>query len=177
MRLHHFGLLFTAVVLCTSCASMKPVAFSDGSPKLNPVEFFGGETHSTGVIENAKGLPTMRITTQTKGKVQDGVLYIEQDLFPEGQKKNHRSWKLKQIDENLVEATSNDMYGTARGLLYGNHFMWTYRMKLVNRKFIRHARMQQDMYLMPDGETLIIRSVIRKFGITVAQITEQFKKK
>jgi hypothetical protein len=32
------------------------------------------------------------------------------------------------------------------------------------------------MYLMPDGKTLIIRSVVRKFGFVVAQITEQFVK-
>jgi hypothetical protein len=34
----------------------------------------------------------------------------------------------------------------------------------------------QHMYLMGDGKTLIIRSVFRKFGFIVTEITEQFHK-
>jgi hypothetical protein len=34
----------------------------------------------------------------------------------------------------------------------------------------------QYVYLLPDGKTLIIRSVTRKFGFVLAQITEQFEK-
>ena len=36
--------------------------------------------------------------------------------------------------------------------------------------------MSQFMYVMPDGKTMIIRSVLRKFGIVIVQITEQFVK-
>lgn len=155
---------------------MKATSFSNGVPKLEPVDFFGKRTRSTGVLENKFGKPTARITTATEGHLKDGILYIEQDLNPEGGKKNHRSWQLRRVDEHHLEATATDIDGTARGLLYGNTFAWTFRLKLADRKFIRHVRMQQNMYLMPDGKTLIIRSVIRKFGIIVMQITEQFEK-
>ncbi len=176
MRINFFIAFISALVLFTSCASMKPVAYEKGEPKLEPVSFFGNRTRSAGVLENHRGKPTARITTETKGNLKDGILYIEQDLFPEGKKKNHRSWQLRMLDEHHVEAKANDIDGTARGLLYGNTFSWTFRLKIPNRKFIRHARMQQNMYLMPDGKTLLIRSVIRKFGIVVMQITEQFEK-
>lgn len=165
------------LLLFTSCASLNTANFLSETPKLDPVEFFGGSTTSKGVVENYKGKPIARITTTTEGSVKDGKLFIEQDLMTEGKKTNHRSWSLQQMDEHNVQANSTDMDGTAKGLLYGNTFSWTYRMKLQNRKFIRHVRMQQNMYLMPDGNSLIIRSVIRKFGFTVAQITEQFTKK
>ncbi len=36
--------------------------------------------------------------------------------------------------------------------------------------------MSQNMYVIPHGKTMIIRSVLRKFGFIVAQITEQFVK-
>ena len=155
---------------------MKPTAFENGEPKLDPVQFFGGRTRSTGVIENPGGTPTTRITTQTEGKIKDGILYIEQDLFTEGKKQTHRVFKLLQVDEHHVDATADDIVGTAHGLLYGNQFSWTFRRKMPGRKFIRHVRMSQNMYLMPGGETMIIRSVIRKFGFVLAQITEQFQK-
>lgn len=156
---------------------MKPAAFESGSDgKLEPQKFFIGHTRSTGVIENRKGKPTARITTETHGVLKDGVLTIEQDLNTEGGKTNHRSWKMRQIDAHHIEATATDIEGTARGLLYGNVFSWSFRLKLANRTFIRHLRMSQQMYLMPGGQTMIIRSVLSKFGITVVQITEQFRK-
>lgn len=155
---------------------MKPVAFEKSDVKLDPVNFFVGHTSSSGVLENHGGKPTARITTKTEGFLKDGILSIEQDLFPEGGKKNHRSWKLHQVDDHHVDATANDIDGTAHGLLYGNEFSWSFRLKVADRKIIRHVRMSQSMYLMPDGKTMIIRSVIRKFGIIVTQITEEFRK-
>ena len=155
---------------------MKPTAFADADKNLKPIDFFVGHTKSTGVVENKVGKPTVRIITETMGIRKDSIVSIEQDLLTEGGKKNHRSWKLKVIDDHHLDATSNDIDGTAHGLLYGNNFSWTYRMKLSQRQFIKHLRMSQNMYVMPDGKTMIIRSVLRKFGIVVAQITEQFVK-
>ena len=155
---------------------MKPIAFADADKTLKPIDFFIGNTRSTGVVENKIGKPTARIITETKGIRNDSIISIEQDLFTEGGKKNHRSWKLKVIDEHHLDATANDIYGTAHGQLYGNNFSWTFRLKLSQRKFIRHLRMSQNMYVMPDGKTMIIRSVLSKFGFVVAQITEQFEK-
>ena len=162
--------------LASGCASMKPADFEKGTASGDPVQFFAGHTRSSGVVENRGGKPTVRITTETTGIWKDSVLVIEQDLYPEGSKKNHRSWKLRRVDEHHVEATANDIDGTAKGLLYGNTVSWAFRLKLQNRKFIRHARMSQMFYLQPGGQTMIIRSVIRKFSFIVAQITEEFQK-
>jgi hypothetical protein len=176
MRTLH--LLFAAIIclFVISCSSLKPIAFINSEPKLDPVKFFGGNTHSSGVMESRSGKPSTPITTETHGTVKDGSLNIEQDLFPKGGKTNHRSWKLKQVDEHHVDATANDISGTAHGLLYGNYFSWTFRLKVSDRNLIKHVRMSQNMYLMPGGQTLIIRSIIRKFGIIVQEITEEFRK-
>lgn len=170
--------IFTISLLLfiSSCTSVKPAVFEKGNNSQDAIKFFIGKTSSDGVLENKNGKPTAHITTQTTGVLKDGIITIEQDLYPEGGKQNHRKWQLKQIDEHHVDATANDIEGTAHGLLYGNIFSWTFRLKLAERKFIKHARMSQNMYLMPDGQTMIIRSVIKKFGITVVQITEQFRK-
>ena len=176
MRIISLVITISSLLSLAGCATMKPTAFENGEPKLDPVKFFGGRTRSTGVVESRGGKPTTRITTKTVGSISNGILSIEQDLHPEGQKANYRVFKLVQVDAHHVDATADDIAGTAHGLLYGNQFSWTFRRKLSNRKLIRHVRMSQNMYLMPDGETMIIRSVIRKYGIVLAQITEQFEK-
>lgn len=175
MRIRFFSFLIICTII-SGCSTLKPTAFNDVKPKLDPVKFFVGQTHSSGVMEAHSGKPTTRITTETQGIYKDGVVNIEQELYPEGGKKNHRSWKLRQVDEHHAEATANDITGAAHGFLYGNYFTWTFRLKQSDRGLVKHVRMTQQMYLMPDGQTLIIRSIIRKFGIIVQEITEQFRK-
>ena len=164
------------IIIAGGCSSLKPESFKSTQPKLDPVKFFGGHTHSSGVLESKSGKPSTRITTNTTGVFSDGILKIEQDLFPENGKKNHRSFNLKITDANHVEGTGSDISGIAHGFLYGNYFTWTFRLKIANKGLVQHVTMTQFMYLMPDGKTMIIRSVIRKFGIIVKQITEQFHK-
>jgi len=176
MRILQFLLLTGMLFYISGCASMKPADFEKGYTNSDPVKFFIGKTHSDGVVENSEGKPTIRIKTETIGVLNNSLIKIQQDLFTDGGKKNHRSWQLRQVDEHHVDATANDIDGTAHGLLYGNNFSWTFRLKLPQRKFIKHLRMSQNMYLMPNGNTMIIRSVLRKFGFIVVQITETFQK-
>ena len=158
------------------CSSLKPESFSSTTPVIDPIKFFGGHTHSAGVIESRSGKPSERITTQTAGVFANGILSMEQDLHSEDSKPTHRNFKFKIIDAHHVEATGSDITGTAHGELYGNYFTWSFRLKVADKGLVQHVNMTQCMYLMPDGKTLIIRSIIRKFGIIVKEITEQFHK-
>ncbi len=160
----------------TGCKTLKPESFDSSRPLLKPENFFVGHTKSSGLIETRGGKPSAQITTETQGTLKDGILYIEQDLMTKGKKKSHRSWKMYQTDAHHVTATANDIAGTARGKLYGNYFTWKFTLKLSPHNPIKRVKMSQTMYLQPDGQTLIIHSVLRKFGIVVAQITEEFKK-
>lgn len=167
--------LSTCFVLA-SCSSMKPGDFAHAEPKFNPISFFNGRTHSGGVMENRAGKPLRPIVTKTQGTLKNGTLSMEQDLMPEGQEANHRSWKLWKVDEHHFDATANDISGSVHGEVYGNYLSWQFRVKVAKHGLIKHVHMQQHMYLMPDGQTLLIRSIISKFGFTVQQVTERFKK-
>ncbi len=174
--MRYFYIPVLSILILSGCATLKPESFAKSLPVLDPVRFFGGHTHSAGVLEAPNGRPSERITTKTTGEFSNGILSIEQDLFPESSKQNHRSFKLKLIDANHVEGTGSDISGVARGKLYGNFFSWSFRLRIADKGLVQHVTMTQYMLLMPDGNTLIIRSVIRKFGIVVKQITEQFHK-
>ena len=165
-----------SLVILASCASLKPDSFSNTTSTTDPIKFFGGHTHSTGVIESPNGKPSERITTQTAGVFANGMLRMEQDLHSDDSKPTHRNFTFTIIDAHHVDATGSDIAGTAHGVLYGNYFTWSFRLKVANKGLIHHVNMTQHMYLMPDGKTLIIRSIIRKFGIIVKEITEQFYK-
>ena len=143
---------------------------------FDPIRFFSGHTHSEGYFEKRGGQPSQRITTETSGRMKDGVLYIEQDLKPEKGKPQHRSWQLRGGDGHTVSATANDIIGTAHGIIRGNMLQWSVHLALSPGNPLKNVRMTQYMYLQPDGRSLIIRSVIRKAGIVVAEVSEQFWK-
>jgi hypothetical protein len=166
----------SALFALVSCSTLRPENFGSTEPALDPVKFFSGHTHSAGVLESHSGKPSERITTKTTGIYANGILTIHQDLYAEKEKPNHRTFTLKFTDAHHVEGTGSFIGGTARGELYGNYFTWRFRLKVANKGLVRHVNMTQYMYLMPGGRTLIIRSVVRKFGIIVKEITEQFNK-
>jgi hypothetical protein len=143
-------------------------------PAFDPIRFFSGRTHSSGVFEDRRGAPTKRVRTVTSGRVTGGVLRIEQDLYIAGEPRQHRSWRIRRLGANQFEGTANDMIGSARGEARGNHFTWTFTLALRPGNPLYNVRITQHMYLQPDGRTMINRSAIRKLGILIAQVTEQF---
>ena len=155
---------------------MKVSEFQEGRPIFDPARFFAGQTSSCGVLENRSGTPKERVTTRTTGHWEGEVLHLEQELkFGDG-KAQHRSWRIRRIDAHHYEATANDMVGTVRGQAYGNVFHWSFTLALAPGNPFANVRMSQWMYLQPDGRTMINHTTIRKFGIVVAQVTEQFRR-
>ena len=166
------------ITFLTSCASMKPIAFATGGENIEttPVDFFTGTSNSSGVMENRKGTPTARITTHITGVWRDSVLYLEQDLNLEGSEPNHRSWELRKTGTHTYEATATGIRGVAKGTLYGPYFTWRFPLQIAKKGLVRHVWMRQHMYVQPGGRAMIIRSILSKAGIRVAQITEVFRK-
>lgn len=163
-------------ILFVGCAGMNVADFKSGRPRLDPTQYFAGETSSSGVLENRGGAPKERVTTQTVGRWVDATLLLEQELQIGG-KKQHRSWRIRKLDPNHFEATANDIVGTARGEARGNVFHWSFTLALSPGNPLSRVQMSQWMYLQPDGRTLLNHSTIRKFGLVVAQVTEVFQRR
>lgn len=171
-----------SVLLLASCQSMKPSDFAAGQPRFDPTEYFTGHNRSTGVLENRRGAPTHTITTTTEGRRgSDGVLSIEQDLILAGPgggdlTRQHRSWKIRRLDDHNFEGSANDILGKIHGQAYGNAFHWEFTLALKPGNPLFNVRMSQWMYLQPDGLTMVNHSTLRKAGFVIAQVTEQFAK-
>ncbi len=150
--------------------------FASGRPEFQPTKFFTGRTSSFGVMENRRGEPKEIVKTETVGEWVGDTLRLEQDLSLGSGKPQHRSWRIRKLDAHRYEATANDIVGTVRGEAYGNVFHWSFTLALSPGNPVANVRMSQWMYLQPDGRTMVNHSTIQKFGIVVAQVTEQFRK-
>lgn len=174
MRLPLCGFGLSLAILLTGCSTIPVSNFEGQNPSLDPIAFFSARTRSTGVVETRGGNPMRRVTTRTEGRWEGATLRLEQDLsFSDGEKQ-HRSWKIWKLDAHHFEASANDMVGTGRGEAYGNAFRWTLVIALSPGNPLENVSMTQWMYLQPDGRTLLNHTTIRKFGVVVAQVSEQF---
>ncbi|HSI16038.1 MAG TPA: DUF3833 family protein [Chthoniobacter sp.] len=149
---------------------------TDRGPAFDPMVFFNGHTRSWGVFENRSAEATEIIRTETSGRMIQGELHMEQDLYFSKRPKQHRSWRMHRVDAHHFEATANDLVGTARGESRGNAFVWSFTLATKPGNSLYNVRMTQRMYLQPDGRTMINRDTISKFGFIVAEVTEQFRK-
>lgn len=186
MRIRLPLLLCVCACLAASCASLQPEQFGAATSAFNqqrfdPVRYFEGPTHSSGVIETRSGAPRSTFRAAMRGvRDRDGDrragLTITQDFSYEDGRKQRRVWHIQRIDEHRFDATASDVIGLATGYAYGNTFRWDYTLQLKAGNPLTRVRMQHWMVLTDDGDTLINRVIISKLGIVIAETTEYFRR-
>eukprot|EP01037_Dinobryon_pediforme_P002715 gene2715-2754_t len=168
------GLALLAVGVA-GCSDAKPIdSFKGSGPDFDPIVFWTGHTASRGVLENRSGEPTEIVRTDCVGEPEgaDG-LHMQQTLTMGDGSVTHRDWHMRRVAPGRFEATANDMVGTASGVASGPAFHWTWTLATKPGNALFDVSMDQWMMLMDDG-AMVNRTVIRKFGVTLAQVTEQF---
>ncbi len=154
--------------LLAGCAApLRPAAFANTAPAFDPIRFWTGRTSSWGVIENLDGAPTAIITTRTEATLEgpDGLHMIQHVVT--GGETSVRDWR------GQFEARANDVVGVARGAPSGRTLHWTWTLAARPGNPLFNLTMDQHMYLADDG-TLVNRTIVKKLGIRLAEITEQF---
>lgn len=168
---------FLVILTFCSCTSLKPSDFAHSAARFRPDEFFLGRVRSWGVIENRNGEPMARFSTESIGTIDEtGVLVVKQVFTHEDGKKQERVWHVRKLDDHRFEGTANDVVGTARGVAYGNGFRWTYTIALKPGNPFVNVHLKQWMYLSEKSDSVFTRAIVKKFGITLREVTETFEK-
>lgn len=171
------NVLLLCLALFTGACASKPIAsFEQGRPPFDPLKYFTGRTHSWGVFETPTGRPKQILTTRTDSHMAADGLHFEQDLVFEDGRKVHRSWIVRRVDAHRYTATGTGIVGIARGEARGNVFHLEFTLATAPGNPLAHLYMSQWMYLQRDGVTMVNRATLRKGGVTVAMLTEQFRK-
>jgi hypothetical protein len=177
-RMQKLGLfaLVIMVVCLTGCSSLKPRDFAQSTTKFEPDEYYLGKVSSWGVMENRRGEPHSRFTTESFGtREADGTTTIKQRFFYPGGKTQDRLWQVHRLDAHRYEATANDVVGKAHGVADGNVFRWEYTIALKPGNPFSHVHLKQWMYLPEETDTLFTRVVVTKLGIRVGEVAETFR--
>ncbi len=159
----------------SGCASQDMEIYQGSQPEMSPREFFDGPIKAWGIVQDWRGRVTTRFDADMVGSWEGNVGTLEEDFVFYDGKTQRRIWTLRQLDNGQITGTAPDVLGTAEGQFSGSALNLDYQMDLeVGGKTYR-VRFDDWMWLMNDG-LVINRAYIRKFGITVGQLTVVMQK-
>ncbi len=166
-----------ATLLVAACSESLPIEkFAGSGPSFDPVTFWTGHTHSWGVLENRFGAPTQIVTTDCVGTAEgaDGLHMVQHLDVGDGTPQT-RDWHMRRLGGGTFAATANDIVGTAQGQADGRAFHWSWVLQTKPGDSLYDVTMDQWMYLM-DDVGMVNRTTIRKLGVILAEVTEQFSR-
>ena len=156
--------------MLSGCAG-HPIDYYKGtSPQADIKAYFNGPVKAWGVVQDWRGRVVRRFDIDMVGSWNGDVgTLVEHFSYYDGQKQE-RIWTIKKLSDGQYEGTAADILDKATGKTEGNAVQWNYVMDLPVGDKTYRIRFDDWMWVMNDG-VLINRSYLKKFGITVSELT------
>ena len=139
-------------------------------PTADPVRFFSGATDSVGSLKQAFSASKPSRVTGIGALRGDGVFVLDQTVRIAGEPVRTRHWELHQIARGRFGGMVSDARGPVTIDAAGNTLTIRYTMQQGGLK------VASRITLAPDGRSGENRTVITKWGLTAATMTETISK-
>ena len=110
------------------------------------------------------------VRDRSRGRMERGVLVIDQVVEEEGKPARTRQWRLSRSGANGITGTLSDARGPVSGDVTGNVLNLRYR--LVEGG----VSVEQTITLHPGGRTAHNRMTFRRYGLNVATVEETIRR-
>lgn len=167
--------LLASLFLLAGCTSVDIEDYAGTTPDFDIAEYFTGTTRAWGMVQDYSGEVQRRFTVDITGTFEYDTLTLDETfLFDDGET-DQRIWVFERIGPHHWLGTANDVDGEVEARQYGHAFNMRYPLVIdVGGRSIRFT-MDDWMYLQPDNR-VINRTAMRKFGLTLGEITLVFEK-
>lgn len=149
--------------------------YDKSEPKMDIKEYFNGPISAWGIVQDWRGRVVRRFDIKMMGQWEGDTGTLRENFEYYDGEKQERIWTIKKLDNSKYEGTATDILNKALGSTLGSAAQWKYVMDLPVGQNIYRIGFDDWMWLMNDG-VLINRSYLKKFGITVAELTIFMKK-
>lgn len=163
-------LLMSVLTFLSACAGPTLDHYKGSEPPLELKEYFTGPIKAWGLVQDRRGHVTRRFDVTMVGTWEGDVGTLEEDFMYYDGETQKRIWTIKKIADGQYEGTAGDILDKASGKVEGGAMQWAYQMDLDVGDNTYRITFDDWMFLMNDG-VLINRSYLKKFGITVAELT------
>lgn len=137
--------------------------------------YFNGPVIAWGIVEDFSGKVTRRFCVEIQGNWQgvNGVL-AEKFYFDDGEV-SYRNWQLIKHSDGTYRGTAEDVVDGAVGQHAGFAFHWQYSLQVPVGDNTYLFNLDDWMYQL-DSQRVINKTKMKKFGVTVANISLFFDK-
>ncbi|MBV6631453.1 MAG: DUF3833 domain-containing protein [Alphaproteobacteria bacterium] len=174
--LHRAGVVFTLLALAACGNEMKIEEFANTEPKLIPEEYFLGPMKAWGLFQDRSGAVKRQFVVDLNGEWDGETLTLTEDFAYDDGQTERRVWRLTKTGENTYTGSADSVVGPARVVVAGNamNLAYTFALEVGGRTY--HVDFDDWMFLQPDGERMINRATVTKFGLRVGEVTVFFDK-
>lgn len=107
--------------------------------------------------------------------MRQGTLYLDQHFRYADGRTQERHWQIRRVGATRYLGHANDVVGEARGAVDGASFHFAYTVAIKPGNGFYNVQLEQTMTLRRDG-TVENQATIRKLGIPISRVTEQFRR-
>jgi hypothetical protein len=144
--------------------------YKETMPNADIKEYFDGNIKAWGLVQDWRGRVTTRFDVHMVGSWNGNNGKLEEDFRYYDGKTQKRIWTITKNDDGTYNGIADDIVGIATGKTQGSAVNWSYVMDIEVDQKIYRLKLDDWMWQMNDG-VLINRSYLKKFGITVAELT------
>ncbi|MAZ80620.1 MAG: hypothetical protein CMP18_02420 [Rickettsiales bacterium] len=149
--------------------------YEKNNPKIDIRDFFNGNLEAFGIVRDRSNKVIKTFKAKIKGSWQGNIGTLEEHFEFSDNKKDHRVWTIKMIDDHNFSATAHDVVGIAHGKQYGNAVKMQYILTIAVDDKKYDIKIDDWMYLI-DNKSLINVSDMKKFGFKVGSLAIGFNK-
>ena len=158
-------ILFGMLLFLSACgANMNVQEFRTGQPTLVLEEYFIGNTKAVGLFEDRFGKVRNQFTVDIDGSWDGTTLTLKEDFLYSDGTTEFRQWDIKKTNTYTYTGTTEQIIGTATGVVSGNAFNWKYKFKLKVGDDVWNVKFDDWMFLQPDG-TLLNKATVYRWGL------------
>lgn len=168
-------LMLLAVLSLAACRSVSIDDYAGTRPGLDLASYFNGRLTAQGMFQDRSGKVVRRFTVEMTGSWQGNQGVLDEHFTYDDGEKQRRVWRLVKQPDGSYTGTADDVVGEARGRTAGYALFWDYALKLPVDGKVYEVRFDDWMYQL-DEQTLLNRSRMSKFGITLGEVTLFFRK-
>lgn len=170
MKLLQTIAMIGVLTMLNGCTGNNLDYYKGTTPQADIKEYFNGPIKAWGIVQDRSGRVTRRFDVSMVGNWEGDVGTLTENFDYYDGKQQGRVWTIKKFPDGAYEGTASDIIDKAVGKTEGSAVRWNYVMDLPVGETTYRIRFDDWMWVMNDG-VLINRSYLKKFGITVAELT------
>jgi hypothetical protein len=174
MKLFKYLLLTFITPFVLSCSSSID-EYENTKPEFNLQSYFNGEVTAWGIVQNFSNKLTRRFCVDIIGTWQGNQGQLHETFYYSDGEQQIRVWNLQIADDGSVTGGAADVIGEASGGSQGTAFNWQYTLR-VPVDDTEYDLFVDDWMFMMDNNRVMNRSYMKKFGVTIAEISIFFDK-